>query len=129
MYAKSFIAFNTNGRFTSVSKASLAPDGQYFCHLCSNLLKLHVAENRKSPWFEHVHISAAASPVRKLHSCPYISPDAEEVLRVTTLRQFVPDARPLVSKADRYCTRCRSDYHGEKYCTHCQTGIYSVEKP
>lgn len=60
-------------------------------------------------------------------TAPYISPDAQELARVNTLRQFVPDAMPLVRKADWYCTKCRSDYHAEKYCTHCHTGIYSIE--
>ncbi|QQN35136.1 hypothetical protein JHW33_00325 [Rahnella aceris] len=127
MYAKSFIAFNSHGQLTAATKAQVVSGEDYLCHLCSSRLVVHAAENGKSPWFEHAQQPALAKSSHRLHDCPYVSPDAAELARVNTLRQFVPDARPLVHKGDWYCTKCRSDYHGEKYCTHCHTGIYSIE--
>ncbi|HBM3260514.1 TPA: hypothetical protein OMD55_003233 [Klebsiella michiganensis] len=41
------------------------------------------------------------------------------------LRRYVPDALPLVRKADWHCSECDSDYHGEHYCLTCRTGDYS----
>jgi len=127
MHAKSFIAFNSTGQLMAATKAQLASNDQYRCHLCRALMKLHTPENGKNPWFEHIQQTTRTTLVHKLHDCPYLTPDAEEMARVSALRRFVPEAQPVVQKGDWYCTKCRSDYHAEKYCTHCQTGIYSIE--
>ncbi|HBB4807412.1 hypothetical protein FCY42_17550 [Escherichia coli] len=41
MYAKSFIAFDGNGRLTGARTAQTAPYDRYTCHLCGSALRYH----------------------------------------------------------------------------------------
>ncbi|MGV6407758.1 DUF7828 domain-containing protein, partial [Escherichia coli] len=41
MYAKSFIAFDGNGRLTGARTAQAAPYAHYTCHLCGSALRYH----------------------------------------------------------------------------------------
>ncbi|ELU4387854.1 hypothetical protein QON81_004205 [Salmonella enterica] len=46
---------------------------------------------------------------------------------VKRLQWWVPQALPVVRKADWNCTNCGADYYGERYCQGCHTGEYSTE--
>lgn len=53
MYAKSFIAFDGNGRLTGARTAQTAPYDRYTCHLCGSALRYHPQYDTERPWFEH----------------------------------------------------------------------------
>ncbi|EEU9073084.1 hypothetical protein HDI70_003468 [Salmonella enterica] len=125
MYAKSFIAIDGNGRLTG---ARTAQTDRYTCHLCgSTLLYRNMTRNpeydTERPWFEH----ATSGLTGDGQHCPYVNPDPSEVRLVKRLQQWVPEALPVVRKADWYCTNCGSDYYGERYCLTCRTGEHSTE--
>ncbi|EAU4681814.1 hypothetical protein EAP58_28190, partial [Salmonella enterica] len=48
---------------------------------------------------------------------------------VKRLQRWVPQALPVVRKADWHCTNCNSDYYGERYCLTCRTGEHSHRLP
>lgn len=123
VYAKSFIAISTTGRLTSARSALSAFNHQYECHLCGCPMVLHDAGTVRASWFEHIEQSVST---RRRNDYPYLSPEQEEIDRVRALRRLVPEANPLVQKADWHFTKCKAHYHGEKYCKPCQTGIHSV---
>ncbi|WP_338628411.1 putative zinc ribbon protein [Yersinia intermedia] len=124
MYAKSFIAISTTGRLTSARIALSAFNHQYVCHLCGCPVVLHDAGIGRAPWFEHIEEPIST---RGRNDCPYLNPEQEEIDRVRALRRLVPEANPLVQKADWHCMKCTANYHGEKYCKPCQTGIHSIK--
>lgn len=121
MYAKSFIAINTTGRLTSARSALSAFNHQYECHLCGFPMVFHDAGAGRTPWFEHIKPTT-----RRRNDCPYLSPEQEEIDRVRALRRLVPEAKPLVQKADWHCTKCMAHYHGEKYCKPCHREVSTV---
>ncbi|EBR8158553.1 hypothetical protein DOA20_25860 [Salmonella enterica subsp. enterica serovar Newport] len=125
MYAKSFMALDGKGRLTGARTAQTAPYDRYTCHLCSSALQYHPEYQTERPWFEHRPDTLTENG--RQH-CPYVNPDASEVRRVKRLQRLVPDARPLVYRSDWHCSRCGSDYHGERYCLTCHTGEYSTER-
>ncbi len=53
MYAKSFLAFDGNGRLTGARTAQTAPYDRYTCHLCGSALRYHPQYDTERPWFEH----------------------------------------------------------------------------
>ncbi len=53
MYAKSFIAFDGNGRLTGARTVQTAPYDRYTCHLCGSSLRYHPQYDTERPWFEH----------------------------------------------------------------------------
>ena len=122
MYAKSFMALDGNGRLTGARTAQAAPYDHYCCHLCGSALRYHPEYQTGRPWFEHRHDMLAENGEQH---CPYVKPGAKETLRVRQLQWYVPEARPVVLHADWHCSRCDSDYHGERYCLACRTGEYS----
>ncbi|EBR3742684.1 hypothetical protein I4T90_001793 [Salmonella enterica subsp. enterica serovar Panama] len=122
MFAKSFIAFDGNGRLAGARTAQTAPYDRYTCHLCGSALQYHPEYNTERPWFEHRHETQTENGQQH---CPYIKPDRKETLLIRQLQSYVPDAHPLVFQADWYCNGCDSDYHGERYCLTCRTGEHS----
>ncbi len=59
MYAKSFIAFDGNGRLTGARTAQTAPYDRYTCHLCGSALRYHPQYDTERPWFEHTVTNGA----------------------------------------------------------------------
>ncbi|HDS0766000.1 TPA: hypothetical protein QDV65_004714, partial [Escherichia coli] len=53
MYAKSFLALDSNGRLTGARTAQAAPYAHYTCHLCGSALRYHPQYDTELPWFEH----------------------------------------------------------------------------
>lgn len=49
MYAKSFIAFDGNGRLTGARTAQTAPYDRYTCHLCGSALRYHPQYDTERP--------------------------------------------------------------------------------
>ncbi|EJC4647947.1 hypothetical protein MY092_005437 [Salmonella enterica] len=123
MYAKSFIALDGNGRLTAARTAQTAPYDRYTCHLCGSTLQYHPEYQTERPWFEH----ATSGLTGDGQHCPYVNPDTCEIRLVKRLQRWVPQALPVVRKADWRCTNCNSDYYGERYCLTCHTGEYSSE--
>ncbi|WP_436796848.1 DUF7828 domain-containing protein, partial [Escherichia coli] len=41
MYAKSFLALDSNGRLTGARTVQAAPYAHYTCHLCGSALRYH----------------------------------------------------------------------------------------
>ncbi|PEH73919.1 putative zinc ribbon protein [Edwardsiella tarda] len=123
MYAKSFLAFDGNGRLTGARTAQTAPYDRYTCHLCGSALRYHPQYDTERPWFEHTDEGLAEHG----HECPYVRPERREMLLIKHLQQWVPDALPVVRKASWHCRQCHHDYYGEQYCTHCHTGRFSEE--
>ncbi|EKR4276255.1 hypothetical protein P8F52_001801 [Salmonella enterica] len=123
MYAKSFIALDGNGRLTAARTAQTAPYDSYTCHLCGSTLQYHPEYQTEHPWFEHT----ASGLTGDAQHCPYVNPDTCEVRLVKRLQRWVPEALPVVRKADWRCTNCGADYYGERYCLNCHTGEYSTE--
>ncbi|ULH10512.1 hypothetical protein MF265_21730 [Serratia marcescens] len=121
MYAKSFIALDDNGRLTGARTAQTAPYDRYRCHLCGSTLQYHPERS----WFEH---RPDALTENGRQHCPYVNPGAKETRHIRQLQWYVPEARPLVYRADWHCTGCDSEYHGERYCLACRTGEYSQER-
>lgn len=121
MYAKSFMALDGNDRLTGARTSQTAPYDRYRCHLCDSAMTFHPAYHTERLWFEHRHNALTA---RGRH-CPYVKPERGEIRRIKMLRIYVPDAMPLVRKADWLCTRCNRQYHGERYCMSCHTGEHS----
>ncbi|MBB9361808.1 hypothetical protein FSF08_025595, partial [Escherichia coli] len=93
------------------------------CHLCGSALRYHPQYDTERPWFEHTDEELT----EHAQQCPYVRPDRREVQLVKRLRQFVPDALPVVRKTSWHCRQCLHDYYGERYCTHCHTGSFSEE--
>ncbi|EAA7899680.1 hypothetical protein ABH30_17255 [Salmonella enterica] len=123
MYAKSFIALDGNCRLTGARTAQTAPYDRYTCHLCGSTLQYHPEYQTEHPWFEH----ATSGLTGDGQYCPYVNPDACEIRLVKRLQWWVPQALPVVRKADWRCTNCGADYYGERYCQGCHTGEYSTE--
>ncbi len=121
MYAKSFMALDGNNRLTGARTAQTAPYDRYRCPLCGSAMTFHPEYHMKLPWFEHWQNALTA---RGRH-CPYVKPERAETERIKLLRRYVPDARPIVQKADWCCTGCNTEYHGERYCLICHTGEHS----
>lgn len=126
MYAKSFIALDGNGRLTGARTAQTAPYDRYSCHLCGSALQYHPEYNTERPWFEHRHETLTENGQQH---CPYIKPDRKETRLIRQLQCYVPDASPMVYRNNWHCSRCGSDYHGERYCLTCRTGEYSQTHP
>lgn len=123
MYAKSFLAFDGNGRLTGARTAQTAPYDRYTCHLCGSALRYHPQYGTERPCFEHTGEGLAEHG----HECPYVRPERSEVLLIKRLQQWIPDALPVVRKASWHCRQCLHDYDGERHCTHCHTGRFSEE--
>lgn len=121
MYAKSFMALDGNDHLTGARTAQSAPYDRYRCHLCDSAMTFHPEYHTERPWFEH---QQNALTDRGRH-CPYVKPERGEIRRIKILRRYVPDARPLVRKADWFCTGCNTGYYGERYCLICHTGEHS----
>ncbi|EIG8781483.1 hypothetical protein E9T11_005399, partial [Escherichia coli] len=49
MYAKSFIAFDGNGRLTGARTVQTAPYDRYTCHLCGSSLRYHPQYDTERP--------------------------------------------------------------------------------
>lgn len=49
MYAKSFLAFDGNGRLTGARTAQTAPYDRYTCHLCGSALRYHPQYDTERP--------------------------------------------------------------------------------
>ncbi|MCZ5722198.1 putative zinc ribbon protein [Escherichia coli] len=118
MYAKSFIAFDGNGRLTGARTAQAAPYAHYTATLCGSALKYHPQYDTELPRFEHTDDRLTEHG----QQCPYVRPERRKIQLIKRLQQFVPDALPVVRKASWHCRQCHHDYYGERYCTHCQTG-------
>ncbi|WP_096165454.1 putative zinc ribbon protein [Escherichia coli] len=65
MYAKSFLAFDGNGRLTGARTAQTAPYDRYTCHLCGSALRYHPQYDTERPWFEHTDDGLTKHVVRK----------------------------------------------------------------
>lgn len=122
MYAKSFMALDGNGRLTGARTAQTAPYDRYRCHLCGSAMQYHPEYQTGRPCFEHCRDALTENGRRH---CPYVNPEAKETRHIRQLQRYVPDARPLIYRADWHCSGCDSIYHGERYCRTCQTGEYS----
>ncbi|EPJ9763607.1 putative zinc ribbon protein [Citrobacter freundii] len=125
MYAKSFKALDGNGRLTGARTAKTAPYDRYTCHLCGSALQYHPEYQAERPWFEH---QPDALTENGRQHCPYVKPDRKETRLIRQLQSYVPDALPVVRKADWHCSGCNNDYYGERYCLTCRTGEYSQER-
>ncbi|KFK91676.1 MULTISPECIES: putative zinc ribbon protein [unclassified Serratia (in: enterobacteria)] len=123
MYAKSFIALDSHNRLIGARTAQTAPDDRYCCHLCGSAMRFHPDYQTERPWFEHRQNTLTAQG----RECPYVQPDREERRYIKMLRRYVPDAHPIVRKADWFCLSCNTGYYGERYCLVCQTGEHSTE--
>ncbi|ENH6804270.1 hypothetical protein AB4J91_003559 [Salmonella enterica] len=121
MYAKSFLALNGNSRLTGARTAQTAPYDCYTCHLCGSALLYNPEYQTERPWFEYT----ASDLTGDRQHCPYVNPDTCEILLVKRLQQWVPEALPVVRKADWHCTNC----NGERYCLGCHTGEHSHMLP
>lgn len=99
MYAKSFLAFDGNGRLTGARTAQTAPYDRYTCHLCGSALRYHPQYDTERPWFEHTGEGLAEHG----HECPYARPERREILLIKRLQQWVPDALPVVRKTSWHC--------------------------
>lgn len=122
MYAKSFMALDGNGRLTGARTAQTAPYDHYTCHLCASALYYHPEYDTERPWFEHQ--TATLSDNGRQH-CPYVKPEVSALRLAGRLQRIIPDATPVVRRADWYCNGCDSDYYGERYCLSCRTGEHS----
>ena len=122
MYAKSFIALDGNGRLTGARTAQRYPYDRYTCHLCGSALQYHPEYDTERPYFEHR--SDMLTDNGRQH-CPYVNLEAKGTRHIRQLQWYVPDARPLVYRADWHCSGCDSNYHGERYCLTCRTGEFS----
>lgn len=123
MNAKSFIALDSHQCLTSGTTAQTFPYDHYCCHLCGSELTFHPEWKTNQPWFEHTREGMTENG--RQH-CPYVNIAPVEQRLVQQLRRFLPDACPVVHKADWHCSSCNSDYHGERYCRTCQTGKHST---
>ncbi|ROK47800.1 hypothetical protein BFD52_23085 [Escherichia coli] len=151
MYAKSFLALDSNGRLTGARTVQAAPYAHYTCHLCGSALRYHPQYDTELPWFEHtddrltehgfdhcaIYLLIAGTYwfehtddrlTEHGQQCPYVRPERREIQLIKRLQQFVPDALPVVRKASWHCRQCHHDYYGERYCTHCQTGGFSIPR-
>lgn len=124
MYAKSFLTLDGNGRLTGARTAQTAPYDRYTCLLRGSVLQYHPEYATERPWFEHRHDTLTENG--RQH-CPYVDPGQSEIRRVNRLQRWVPHARPVIHKAEWYCSQCDSHYYGERYCLICHTGEYSTE--
>ncbi|EMP2221571.1 hypothetical protein RJO47_000305 [Enterobacter hormaechei] len=122
MYAKSFMALDGNGRPTGARTAQRYPYDRYTCHLCGSALRYHPEYNSERPFFEHQ--SDMLKDNGRQH-CPYVKPGGRETRHIRQLQWYVPDARPLVYRAEWNCSGCDSNYHGGRYCLTCRTGEFS----
>ena len=125
MYAKSFMALDGNGRLTGARTAQTVPYDHYTCHLCGSALQYHPQYDSERPWFEHRHDRLTEN---ERQHCPYVKPEAKETRHIRQLQSYIPDASPLVYRADWRCNGCDSVYHGERYCMICRTGEYSHKR-
>ncbi len=75
MYAKSFIAFDGNGRLTGARTAQTAPYDRYTCHLCGSALRYHPQYDTERPWFEHTDDGLTEHG----QQCPYVRPERREI--------------------------------------------------
>ncbi|RRC08035.1 hypothetical protein EIA17_25555, partial [Escherichia coli] len=87
MYAKSFLAFDGNGRLTGARTAQTAPYDRYTCHLCGSALRYHPQYDTELPWFEHTDDRLTEHG----QQCPYVRPERREIQLIKRLQQFVPD--------------------------------------
>lgn len=124
MYAKSFMALDGNGRLIGARTAQQYPYDRYACHLCGSVLQYHPDYDTERPYFEH---RPGMLTDNGQQYCPFVNPGPKEVHYTRQLRCYVPDARPLVYRADWHCSGCDSNYHGERYCLTCRTGEYSQQ--
>ena len=122
LFAKAFIALDGNGRLTGAHTAQAAPYDQYTCHICNSVLQYRPECATERPWFKHTDKGLTDNGQ---YHCPYVSPEADEAHLAKRLQRFLPDATPMVTKADWHCTQCANDYHGERYCLICRTGNLS----
>lgn len=123
MYAKSFIALNGNGRLTGARTAQTAPYDRYNCHLCGSALQYHPKYETNRPWYEHIEHGLTDNGFRH---CPYVNTGPLEVKLIQQLRTVLPDACRVVLQMDWRCSKCDSDYHGERYCLTCRTGKFTI---
>ncbi len=75
MYAKSFIALDSNGRLTGARTAQAAPYAHYTCHLCGSALRYHPQYDTELPWFEHTDDRLTEHG----QQCPYVRPERREI--------------------------------------------------
>ncbi|MBS6333388.1 MAG: hypothetical protein KH418_05330 [Veillonella sp.] len=75
MYAKSFLALDSNGRLTGARTAQAAPYAHYTCHLCGSALRYHPQYDTELPWFEHTDDRLTEHG----QQCPYVRPERREI--------------------------------------------------
>lgn len=121
MYAKSFMAPDGNGRFTSARTAQTTPYDRYTCHLYGSALRYHPEYDTERPWFEHQTNKLTENG---LQHCPYARPNRKKTQLIRQLQSYVPDVYPLVIQADWHCNGCDRDYPGQRYCLTCRTGKF-----
>lgn len=124
IYAKSFIALDSDQHLIDASTAQLAPYDRYTCHLCGSPLVFHPEWVNNRPWFEHIREELTENG---LQHCPYVHPEPQEIRLIRKLRRYIPDVVAVVRKTDWHCSDCGNDYHGERYCSTCRTGDHSIE--
>ncbi len=90
MYAKSFLALDSNGRLTGARTVQAAPYAHYTCHLCGSALRYHPQYDTELPWFEHTDDRLTEHG----QQCPYVRPER---------RQCHHDYY-----GERYCTHCQT---------------------
>jgi len=124
MYAKSFIARNSQEKLTSATTAQRSSYETYHCHLCRSVLVLHAENATNCPCFEHTAPHLTESGQRH---CPYVLTDEAEAIRIGTLRHYVPNAHALVRKTHWLCGNCESDFHAERYSPKRRTSEHFAE--
>lgn len=104
MFTKSFMALDGNERLTRARTAQTAPYDRYRCHLCGSAMTFHPEYHTERPWFEHLQNALIA----RGRQCLYVKPERVEMRRIKMVRRHMPDARPLVRKADWFCVGCNT---------------------
>ncbi|RCX73098.1 hypothetical protein DTL22_26795 [Escherichia coli] len=90
MYAKSFLALDSNGRLTGARTVQAAPYAHYTCHLCGSALRYHPQYDTELPWFEHTDDRLTEHG----QQCPYVRPERREIQLIKRLQrriQYSPD--------------------------------------
>ncbi|HBL0732674.1 TPA: hypothetical protein LON50_002233 [Kluyvera ascorbata] len=112
MYAKSFLARNRAGRLTGARTALRFPSDVYTCYHCGSPLVLDAVAER--PWFAHTN---AALTVQGRQFCPYVHPEATEIVFIQRLQCYVPDARLVAHHAGQCVSRYGCHAEGEAICS------------
>lgn len=72
MYAKSFIAFDGNGRLDGCPyRTDCTFYDRYTCHLCGSASGYHPQYDTERPWFEHTDDGLTEHG----QQCPYVRPE------------------------------------------------------